>query len=110
MIGSQILLLRPHLFLSIVLFLIIGSMVFQEDVVARGVMLVPALIVFFAILVVYTLEYETFARDARTAELKRALSRSAGSMGETPLPENVPRRSYAPRPRLNARRRLVFLR
>ena len=45
-ILNAIALARPHLLISLLLFLLIGSMVFQNDVTARGMTLVPILIVF----------------------------------------------------------------
>lgn len=63
-LARLLLSLRPHLFASIALFLVLAVMAVSDDFKTRGMLIAPAIVLFFAALALYGLEYDALAKKA----------------------------------------------
>ncbi|MBI5177055.1 hypothetical protein HY995_03130 [Candidatus Micrarchaeota archaeon] len=97
-------LLKPHLFASIALFTLLTDMALEGRREVRVLLLAPAVILFFAALISYGLEYDAFARmniGRRRAEAIPSVP-AAGAIPESnpPICQVPPTRSKLTTPEL----------
>lgn len=59
--------MRPHLFAAIAMFMLIAVMAVSNDYQTRGLMIAPVIVLFFAVIAFYGLEYDHFAKAEKRA-------------------------------------------
>ncbi len=62
-VSNVLLALRPHLIAAMALFLVVTTMALSDDRAQRIALIAPAVLVFFAALVLYGLEYDAFCKS-----------------------------------------------
>ncbi len=71
--------LRPHFYAALAMFMLVAYMAVEQSSFVRGLLIAPILVLFFAAIVFYGLEYDAFAKTGAQKALGEKEIKGAGS-------------------------------